>query len=202
MGTGRRFFTMAACAALAGVAVPARAQFSDSYTFLKAVRDADPTKTMEYLDKPGAPALNSRDPSTGETALHIVVKRHDQTWLNVLLARGARTEDRDRDGRTPLLLAALLSDPASTRQLLEYSANPNGTDSQGETPLIVATQHHDIATVRLLLAAGADPKIADTIAGKSARDYAAEDARGTAILHLLDEAKPKAAKVVSGPVRH
>ena len=52
-------------------AAPATAQFSDSYNFLKAVREANGDEAMKYLNKPGAPVLNTRDPSTGETALHI-----------------------------------------------------------------------------------------------------------------------------------
>ncbi|TAK11005.1 MAG: ankyrin repeat domain-containing protein, partial [Rhizorhabdus sp.] len=55
--------------------------------------------------------------------------------------------------------------------------------------------------VRLLLANGADPKQADRIAGKSARDYASEDPRGTALLKVIDETKATVApkKKLSGP---
>ena len=197
---GRVSRTFLVAIALAG-AVPALAQFSDSYNFLKAVRDADGTKAMTYLNKPGAPVLNARDGSTGEGALHIVVKRHDETWLAVLLARGAQTEARDRDGNTPLLVATQLADVESARLLLQSGAKANATNTRGETPLIVAVQHRDLPSIRLLLAGGADPKIADTIAGKNARDYAAEDSRGTAIAKLLDDAKPKLPSNVAGPVR-
>lgn len=203
MGMGRAVRTGILGLALAGAAAaPALAQFSDSYNFLKAVRDADGAKTQAFLDKPGSPALDSRDGSTGETALHIVVKRHDQAWLAVLLARGARTEIRDKAGDTPLMTAALLSDAASVQLLLQRGAQPDAADGQGETPLIIAVQRRDLPTIRLLLAAGANPKLADHIAGKSAHDYAAEDTRGTAVLRLLDEAKPRPpAAAIAGPVR-
>ena len=201
MATKRRFSSIIAGAALLA-AGPALAQFSDSYNFLKAVRDADGGEAQKYLNKPGEPALNSRDPANGETALHIVVRRHDQTWLGVLLAHGAQTEIHNRDGDTPLLVAAKLSDPDSTRQLLQYGARVNATDTGGETPLILAVQHRDMATARVLLANGADPRQADTIAGKSARDYAAEDSRAVALLKLIDETKPKVGGAISGPVRH
>ena len=195
-------FRIGAVLALALAAVPAQAQFSDRYNFLKAVRDADGAKTQEYLNRPGTPELDSRDSSTGETALHIVVKRHDLTWLGVLLGHGARTEIRDNQGETPLLAAARLSDNDAMRLLLQRGANVNAADSQGATPLVIAVQHRDLVGVRTLLASGADPRIPDHLAGKSARDYAAEDTRsGTALLKLLDEAKPKGPAVIAGPVR-
>jgi ankyrin repeat protein len=184
--------TMAAVAfAAIAFAAPAPAQFSDSYSFLKAVRDADGTKTMEFLNKPGQPALNARDPNTGETALHIVVKRHDNSWLAFLLSRGAQTEARDRGGNTPLMTAVQLSDPDSVRALLEAGAKVNTTNSGGETPIIVAVQRRDLPSIRLLIQNGADPKIADHVAGKNATEYASDDPRGAATLKVLAEAKPK-----------
>ncbi len=193
--------TMAAAAFVAlAFAAPAFAQFSDSYNFIKAVRDADGAKAMEFLNKPGAPALNTRDNTTGETALHVVVKRHDETWLNYLLSLGANTELKDRDGNTPLMTAAQLSDSESIRALLQYGARVNTTNSGGETPLIVSVQRRDLPSIRLLIQNGADPKIADHVAGKNARDYASEDPRGSAALKILEDAKPKAAAVM-GPVK-
>lgn len=200
MGLSGAFRTGLAVA-LVMAAMPAPAQFSDRYTFLKAVRDADGAKAMTVLQKPGSPDLDSRDPATGETALHIVVRRHDQTWLTALLARGAKTELRDNGGDTPLMAAAKLSDADSLRTLLSYNANANATDTQGQTALIVAVQRRDMASIRLLLAGGADPRLADRVAGRTAKDYAAEDSRGAAVLRLLEDAKPKAPPVISGPVR-
>jgi len=201
MGIGRGFSRIVLAAATLALAMPAAAQFSDSYSFLKAVKDADGEKAMTYLDKPGQPVLNARDSGTGDTALHIVIRRHDMTWLGFLIGRGAQTELRDRDGNTPLMTAVQLSDAAATRLLLQAGAKPNAANSRGETPLIIAVQHRDLPIIRMLLAEGADPKIPDTIAGKSAHDYAAEDRRSDTVLKLLDETKPKPAKVISGPVR-
>lgn len=202
MGSVRGISRTMAAAAFAALAfaAPVSAQFSDSYNFIKAVRDADGAKAMEFLNKPGAPALNTRDATTGETALHIVVRRHDETWLNYLLSLGANTEFRDRDGNTPLMTAAQLSDSDSVRVLLQYGAKVNTTNSGGETPLIVAVQHRDLVSIRILIQNGADPKITDHVAGKNAREYASEDQRGAATLKILDEAKPKPA-IVMGPVK-
>lgn len=183
-------------------AVPALAQFSDSYSFLKAIRDRDGTKVNEYLSGQNPTLVNTRDYTSGEGAIHIVVKRRDDLWLRFLLAKGANADLRDKDGNTPLILAAQIGFPEGTASLINGNANVNAINNSGETPLIVAVQRRDILNVRLLLAGGANPKIADHIAGMSARDYAERDARAAAILKLIDEAgktKPAAKAEVAGP---
>jgi ankyrin repeat protein len=188
------------CGILLACAAPAMAQFSDSYNFLKAVRDSDGDEAMKYLAKPGAPVLNTRDPSTGETALHISVKAHNDTWVGFLLNKGADTEIKDRNGNTALHDAALVGDPTAISYLTSMKARVNATNNNGETPLVLAVHRKDIEIVQLLIAAGADPNIQDTIAGKSALDYAKQDRRLGAIQKVLENAKAPPKKVVSGPV--
>ena len=188
------------CSLAIACAAPAMAQFSDSYNFLKAVREADGDKAMEYLNKPGAPVLNTRDRTTGETALHISVKQHQDSWVGFLLNKGANPDIRDNDGNTPLHYAALFGDITAMNYLVGMNAKVNQPNSRGETPLILAVHRRDPSLVRALMEAGADPKIADAMAGKSALDYAKEDPRGTAILKLLQDAKPTTKKNVAGPV--
>ena len=199
MGSPRRLAILAATIALA--AGPAAAQFSDSFNFIKAVKDANGSDAMTYLNKPGQPVLNARDGESGGTALHIVTRRHDATWLSFLLARGADTALRDKQGLTPLLIAAQGSDVASATLLLQAGANVNAIDTNGETPLILAVHNRDLPMTRLLLTNRANPDTADTIAGKSARDYAQEDRRGTALVKMFDEAKAKPPTRVMGPTR-
>jgi uncharacterized protein len=202
MGVSGRISKLLAIALALAPMAPVAAQFSDSFNFLKAIKDADNAKALELLGKPGAPVINARDGGTGETALHFVIKQHDTTWTNYLLSKGAQTEIRDRDGNTPLLTAAQLSDVDAMRALLQAGANANAANSRGETPLILAVQQRNYAAMRLLLAAKANPDIPDTIAGKSARDYATEDRRGgAATLRVLSEVKPVTKKEVAGPMR-
>jgi len=191
MGGVRRISNGLVAALLIACAVPASAQFSDSYSFIKAIRDRDGDKVMTYLNKPGAPVLNTHDSASGEGALHIIVRRHDVPYMQVMLARGADANIRDRDGATPLIVAAQIGDPDMVRLLIAAGANVNAVNSRGETALIGAVQRRDATLTRVLIAAGADPKIADTIAGKNARDYASEDPRGAAIVKILDDSKPK-----------
>jgi hypothetical protein len=202
MGSVRGFSMggVALAAALA-LAAPAAAQFSDSYNLVKAVRDADGAKAMEIINKPGAPALSARDSKTGEGLIHIVVRRHDASWLAFLASRGAPIDGRDNNGDTPLIAAMRTSDAEMAGILLQYGAKVNTPNSGGETPLIIAVQRRDLASIRLLIANGADPKISDHVTGKTAREYATDDPRGSSILKVLDEAKPKPV-VTMGPVRN
>lgn len=179
--------------------VAAQAQFSDAYNFLKAVKDADGQKVTDLIQKPGSTVINSRDVTSGETALHLVIARRDNTWLSFLLAKGANPNLADNRGNTPLMNAVQARFEDGVRTLLGNGAQIDKTNGSGETPLIRAVQLRDIGMVRLLVAQGANADKRDTIAGMSARDYAERDARTSGIVEALAAAKPKAAP--SGPVQ-
>ncbi|WP_422932971.1 ankyrin repeat domain-containing protein [Sphingobium cupriresistens] len=181
---------------------PAQAQFSDSYNFLKAVKDKDGQKVTDLIQKPGSTVVNSRDVSTGENALHIIVARRDATWLTFLLAKGANPNLTDNDGNTPLMDAVQGRFEEGVRTLLAYKAQVDKGNDSGETPLIRAVQLRDVGLVRLLVAQGANPEKRDTLAGMSARDYAKRDGRTPGLTEALDAAKPAAAPQgpVQGPV--
>ncbi|QUT06103.1 ankyrin repeat domain-containing protein [Sphingobium phenoxybenzoativorans] len=201
---GRRSSAIrAAGAALAALmlTVPsiAPAQFSDSYNFLKAVKDRDGDKATTALNKPGTTIVNTRDVTTGETALHIVIARRDTTWLGFLLGKGANPNLADNRGETPLLSAVQLRFIDGVRYLLGNGAQVDKPNDNGETALIRAVQLRDVAMTRLLVSLGANPEKRDSIAGMSARDYATRDGRTPGLIQALDEAKP--AKATSGPVQ-
>ena len=175
-------------AAAISLSTPASAQFSDSYNFLKAVKDRDGEEATKFLSRPGSVIVNTRDHSTGQTALHIVVERRDNTWLTFLLQKGANPNLSDKEGVTPLHLATQLRFADGARTLLSKKAKVDDTNKQGETALILAVHLRDTELVRLLLANGADPDRTDTLAGKSARDYAMQDRRTAAILAEIEKA--------------
>lgn len=173
------------------------AQFSESYNFLKAVRDRDGNKATEIITKPGSVIIDTREQASGEAAIHIVTKRRDIAWMGFLLSRGARPDVRDGQGNTALNLAAQIGFTEGATQLLKFRASVDLANNSGETPLIRAVQARDIAMARLLLSAGANPAKTDRVAGMSARDYAARDERAKTILTLIDSTKP--AKAAAGP---
>lgn len=180
--------TLLGIAALAMMAVPAAAQFSDSYNFLKAVKDRKGEEAEKYINVPGSGLviINTRSDDTGETALHIVTARRDYDWLGYLLGKGAKPDIADKKGTTPLMMATQLGWADGAQLLLTMKAQVDATNRSGETALIRAVQLRNTEMVRLLMKAGANPDKQDTVAGYSARDYAAQDGRGSVILSIIE----------------
>ncbi len=143
--------------------------------------------------------INTREVTSGDGALHIVVKRGDDKYLRYLLQKGADANLRDGRGNTPMLLATQLGQRDMIPILLAARANPNLGNQSGVTPIIMAVQNRDIDLVRTLLAGKADPDQRDLLAGKSARDYAEQDARAGAIAKLLADTPKQARPQVAGP---
>ncbi|MFT8736702.1 MAG: ankyrin repeat domain-containing protein [Zymomonas mobilis] len=183
---------------LAAAPIAVQAQ-SDSYTFLKAVRDHDTNQITTLVDQQPS-IVNSKDYSSGDTALHLAVKGRDNPWLAYFLYKRTRVDVKNKAGQTPLMLATQIGWDDGAQLLLESGADPNLTDNSGQTPLIIAVQNHNIQMVRLLIDNHADPRIKDHIAGRSAIDYAGQDGRSAAILKILDTAQPAAPKQVVGPM--
>jgi ankyrin repeat protein len=182
-------------------AAPAAAQgYSDHYVFLKAVKDRDGAKVQGLISSPGSIVINSRDQANGDSALHYLVRDRDAVWVNFLLSRGARPDAQNRQGETPLTLAAQLGWTDGADLLLSRRASVDLANNRGETPLILAVHKRDLAMVRLLLAKGANPKRTDSGAGYSAIDYAKQDVRAAPILRLLEQAATPA-RAVAGPTR-
>jgi ankyrin repeat protein len=192
---------IAAAAALSLAAVPAGAQqYSNSYTFLKAVKERDGNKVTELVASPGSHVLvNTEEASTGDTALHIVAQDRDLTWLSFLIGKGGKVDSRNDAGQTPLLIAANLGWVEGAELLLSQKASVNLANDRGETPLILAVQRRNLPMVRLLLSKGADPKRTDNVAGYSALDYAKRDNRSDAILKLLEQQATTPTREAAGP---
>ena len=187
-----------ASGALAGSAGAQLGQ-NESYKFLQAVKDAKNDDVVGYLDKPGATPINTRDVTSGDTALHIVVRRGDALYTNYLLGKRVDPNLRNARGETPLLLAAIGGQGDLVAILARAGANVNLADSSGQTPLIVAVQRRNADIVRTLLDLGADPDQKDLLQGFSARDYARQDTRSPAIAQMLAGAAKKERRAVSGP---
>lgn len=172
LGWNGRIASVLAAGLLAALAIqPVAAQlYSEGYEFLQAVKDRDGDVATEMLNQPGTQIINTRDITTGDTGLHLVVQRRDTLWVRFLLQRGANPNVRNNEGLTPLQLATRLSFIEGVEELIKKGAQVNVADSQGETPLISAVHQRDVPLVRELLAQGADPDRNDN-SGRSARDY-------------------------------
>lgn len=194
----RRNLMVVAAVMAAAAASPAAAQFSESYNFLKAVRDKDGNKAKEILEKPGNTVVNTRDTDTGETGLHIATRRSDAAWVGFLLQAGASANARDREGNTPLMLATQVRWADGVRIFVTVKAQLDAQNRLGETALQKAVQNRDSFTAKMLIDAGASPDLADN-SGVSARMMANSDPRAAALARLLKEVPEKKARPTQGP---
>lgn len=99
--------------------------------------------------------------NTGMTALHHAAKDGDWPMAKVLVDHGARVDSRDKEGNTPLLLAARYNHANTLDYLLEAHADIEARDKKGSTALLLACRHDSVRGVELLLKEGANPKVKD-----------------------------------------
>lgn len=170
---------------------PAAAQFTESYKFLEAVRKKDGQTVTDMLEKGGPNLVNTKDYTSGQTALHIVTGMRDLTWMRFLVGKGANVNARDAKGVTPLVMAVNYNFTEGADFLIGQAARIDDSNDAGETPLITAVHNHNLEIMRLLLAAGADPDRADN-SGRSARDYALFEGKEGALMTTIEKyAKPR-----------
>ena len=182
-------FAMAACTL--ALAAPASAQlYSEGFKFLKAVKAKEGDEATEMLNAPGSTVVNSRDLSTGETALHLTIARRDLVWTRWIMQEGGNPNIADNRGATPLIRAVEIGFIEGVEALIAGGAHVDVANRTGETPLIAAVHTRNIPLMQVLLRAGADPDRTDN-AGQSARMYAQERGAGDRMLAVIDElAKP------------
>ncbi|MFM9827678.1 MAG: ankyrin repeat domain-containing protein [Sphingomonas sp.] len=196
------FLIVLAGVAAAATGTPAAGQIgqSNGYKFLEAVKDADGAKVKELLSAPGTTIIDTKEFSSGETALHLVAKRGDAVYTRFLLQQGANPNLRDKRGNTPLMVAVTAGATDLVAIFIAAKANVDLANDSGETPLIRAVQLRSLPMVRELLAAGADADRADSLAGRSARVYAEQDTRTPALAKLFEPVPKRDRRAaVAGP---
>ena len=194
----RRWLAPLALLAALGFAAPAMAQFTESYNFLKAVREKDARKAIEIIDKPGNTVINTRDSDTGEAAIHIAAKRADASWVGFLLQKGANANARDREGNTPLMLATQARWGEGVQLFIQLKAQLDLQNRLGETALQIAVRNRDSSAAKMLADAGASPDINDST-GISARALAEGDPRAAAIGRIFKDMPVRKPRPAQGP---
>jgi len=123
-------------------------------------------------------------PGSGLTPLFVAAERQVEL-LSWLLEHRANPNATTRDGRTPLMIAALRGDAAQVRTLLEWGADVNAKSSRG-TPLIYAagSDRARPETIRLLLEYGADLNVVAQRCDRCIHEPRADD-DGMAITALM-----------------
>ncbi|XP_045540836.1 poly [ADP-ribose] polymerase tankyrase [Papilio machaon] len=97
--------------------------------------------------------------STGDRPLHCaaasVYPKRKQV-MEILIRKGGRVNEKNKEGQTPLHVAAEHAHLDAMDLLLRHGAKVNACDSRGESALCVAARRDSAAACRLLLACGAD----------------------------------------------
>jgi len=196
----RRVFRPLIIAALLA-AGPAFAQTngSDGEAFVEAMKKGDAAKALDLAQKPGSTVINHRG-DDGQAGLHIAMRNRNGNWVGFLLSRDADPNIGDKNGDTPLIIAARIGFPEGAARMLMKHAQVDKTNKLGESALIVAVQARQPAIVKMLLEAGANPDLADHASGYTAREYARRDNRSADLLKLIETVK-STKKATIGPVR-
>ena len=190
---GRKFASAILPVLALVLAVPVAAQFqSEGYKFLEAVKEREGDTATEMLNKPGTTIVNTRDITSGDTGLHLVIQRRDVLWIRFLLQNGADPNIRNKKGVTPLQLATSMSFTDGVEALIKGGANVNVGDQTGESPLIAAVHQRNHELARVLLAKGADPEHTDN-SGRSARQYMELMTGNTLMKQVFEDADAKRA---------
>lgn len=193
LGPRRRIASAILPVLAAVLAVPVAAQFqSEGYKFLEAVKEREGDAATDMLNKPGTQIVNTRDITSGDTGLHLVVQRRDVLWIRFLLQRGADPNIRNKKGLSPLQLATAMGFTDGVEALIKGGANVNVGDQTGETPLIAAVHQRNTDLARMLLAQGADPEHTDN-SGRSARQYMELMSGNTLMKQVFEDADAKRA---------
>jgi ankyrin repeat protein len=111
----------------------------------------------------------------GYTGLHLVAYYGLTPMIGPLIERGLRTDERDPNGDTPLLIAARQGQEATVTSLLESDPTCIHLPSKfGETALHHAAHSTNAAVVGVLLRSGLFSVRAENSVGKTALHHAAE----------------------------
>ena len=105
--------------------------------------------------------------------------------VEYLLSRNVNINATDRDGRTPMMLAAFNGHTGIVKAFLERGAPVNAIDSAGRTALIYASTGPYPETVKLLLSHQADPDISDNKDKFTALMFAASEGQLEVVRILL-----------------
>lgn len=87
--------------------------------------------------------------------IHIAITHESNDLLQLLLANGASTKEKDSFGRTPLHWAVYRGYSTGVQLLLDHNADIEATNADGATPLHIAAQEGSFLMVNKLLDNGA-----------------------------------------------
>ena len=123
----------------------------------------------------------------GTTALHWAVRYDDLDTADLLIRSGARVSTANREGVTPLQLAAMNGSASMIDKLLKAGAEANAAlTPSGDTALMMAARTGTPEAITVLLEAGANVNAKESWGGTTALIWAASEQHTAAVKLLLD----------------
>lgn len=141
-------------------------------TMAEEERHAD---TADVLRRASAASSAPVVALSGKAAQRAVLRSaySGESQLEQLLADGTSVDSANKDGETPLMVAAKKGQQEAVARLLRHGADINKTDKEGKTALMYAADEGRTEVVDTLLKAGAD--------------VYAQDADGDTALNMAEE---------------
>jgi hypothetical protein len=138
-----------------------------------------PVERRAIIPAPRSPQESERDLEGMARLTHDLIQSAEQCTPEraaAALRKGMDVNERDREGKTALSIAAEHDCIAVAKLLLDRSADVNASDSLRRTPLMWACSQGNYDMIELLLSKGADRK-AKSMSGKTALSYMQEHFR-------------------------
>jgi len=127
--------------------------------------------------------------TNNEKALVDAITNGNTPLAQSLLDKGVSPNLKTADGKTVLMLAAVLGHPDIAQLLIDKGADVNAKDSTGKTALMYAAEKGNLAIANLLLEKGADLNATDND-GKTALQIAQENNQSAMVEFLSNWGKP------------
>jgi len=134
-------------------------------------------KIASLLLSRGADPSKKPPRGSGGSPLWWAAAGGNDALLNLLIQKGAKTDEINGNGMTPLSMAAAAGKLNIVQALLQGGANVNAQDHSGNTPLMRAAMRGDTHIMQILLDAGADVTLTN-VRGQTVLHSAAQKSGG------------------------
>jgi ankyrin repeat protein len=123
----------------------------------------------------------------GTTALHWAVRADDLQTVDLLIRAGAKVSAANREGATPMLLAAQNGNGVIIEKLIKAGADPNAPLSKfGDTALMMASRTGKVDGVKVLLDNGAQVNTKESWGDTTALMWAVSEGYPAVVKLLID----------------